>query len=118
MWCGAQEVSAIAFAQLIHPLWTAKLVQFESNTTTDATAAGTTTSTTAITSAGTGTGTGTGSGSGISWHTESFSADSERAAYHALKMTSKDTRPATQMAVVGGGVPPGEVLHMVVTVDR
>mmetsp|Transcript_36305 Transcript_36305/g.67641 ORF Transcript_36305/g.67641 Transcript_36305/m.67641 type:complete len:677 (+) Transcript_36305:79-2109(+) len=112
---GVEEVSAIAFAQMLNSQWSAKLVQVVAKPQT------------AVVSERSSSCRSNNSGSaddenessitgahcgGVHWNISDFDGDEERMAYHAKKMASKDSRPAAQMSVVGSAVPQGNVLHI------
>lgn len=50
----------------------------------------------------------------MQWNTTLFEGDAARKEYHAQKMASKDSRPASQLEVAGGAVRSGHVMHMCV----
>jgi hypothetical protein len=90
---GVEEVSAVAFAQLLNPHWTAKLVQFKHTSASECASEGVS--------------------GGVRWDTCSFSSDEQRVRYHESKMRSKDSRAAAQLAVAGDALQlQGRVLHV------
>ena len=90
---GVEEVSAVAFAQLLNPHWTAKLVQFKQTSASECASEGVS--------------------GGVRWDTCSFSSDEQRVRYHESKMRSKDSRAAAQLAVAGDALQlQGRVLHV------
>ena len=50
---------------------------------------------------------------GIVWETNSFSHDPTRVAYHERKMSSKDSRPKSQLNLLGSAACVGKVMHVI-----